>query len=222
MTDSYDVMRTYKRTESIVFRKTNERFGGLSNMAGGYPVSINGVEIRTVEALYQACRFPSLPDVQRAIIEQKSPMTAKMKGKPHRNQTREDWDKVRVNIMRWCLRVKLIQNWEKFGQLLNDTGEMPIVEESKRDKFWGANPMGDDLLVGLNILGRLLMELRVDYKNMSTEYLLEPPMISNFVLFREPIGAVSKRMYTIENNISGHEGIQTKQEQMSIYDVLKD
>src|SRR5262245_58897838 len=121
--------RTYQRTECVVFLKTNEPFGGLSNMAGGYPLHVNGTRILTSEALYQACRFPDLPDVQRLIIEQKSPMSAKMVSKPYRSQTREDWDDVRVDIMRWCLRVKLAQNWDRFGELLRSTGERPIVEE---------------------------------------------------------------------------------------------
>lgn len=49
--------------------KTKEDFGGLSNMAPGCPLQINGVRIPTAEALYQACRFPHLPDLQREIIE---------------------------------------------------------------------------------------------------------------------------------------------------------
>ena len=81
--------RKYDRASSVVFRKTDEPFGGLSNMASGFPLSLNGSRILTSEALYQACRFPHRPEVQRLIIEQKSPMTAKMKSvwaygrKPH-------------------------------------------------------------------------------------------------------------------------------------------
>src|SRR5438105_2891921 len=79
-----DQNREYARKGSAVFCKTDEEFGGLSNMAAGFPLVVNGVPIRTSEALYQACRFPHLSDVQRLIIDQKSPMTAKMKSKPHR------------------------------------------------------------------------------------------------------------------------------------------
>src|SRR5690606_37437152 len=107
---------------------TNEVFGGLSNMAGGFPLRVNGIRILTSEALYQACRFPKRPDVQRLIIGENSPMTAKMKSKPYRQDTRPDWDQVRVKIMRWCLRVKLAQNWHKFSELLLATGDKPIVE----------------------------------------------------------------------------------------------
>src|SRR5712692_8024088 len=118
-----DQPRTYERHQSVVFLKTNEAFGGLSNMAGGFPLRVNGVRIATSEALYQACRFPHRPEVQRLVIEQTSPMTAKMKTKPYRDDSRPDWDRVRVKIMRWCLRVKLAQNWEKFSELLLRTSD---------------------------------------------------------------------------------------------------
>lgn len=58
-------LRMYKRNEAIVFRKTKELFGGLSNMVGGYPISINDINIRTIEALYQACRYQSHPEIQQ-------------------------------------------------------------------------------------------------------------------------------------------------------------
>jgi len=184
--------RKYKRRESAVFCKTNEEFGGLSNMAAGFPLRVNGVDILTSEALYQACRFPQLPDVQRLIIEQKSPMTAKMKSKPYRPQTREDWDAVRTRLMRWCLRVKLAQNWVKFRDLLLATGERPIVEDSRKDDFWGAFAQEDGTLVGRNVLGRLLMELREELKKPTCEALkrVEPIPIPDFKLYGEPIQAV--------------------------------
>jgi ribA/ribD-fused uncharacterized protein len=181
-------IRIYNRNECIAFRKTKEAFGGLSNMAGGYNLKVNGVNILTSEALYQACRFPHLPEVQQLIIAQNSPMTAKMKSKPYRDQSRQDWDKVRVNIMRWCLRVKLVQNWEKFGQLLLQTGDKPIVEDSSKDDFWGAIPTEDNQLVGANVLGRLLMELREHLKQGANFLeLVKIPNISNFDLFNQPI-----------------------------------
>src|SRR5207302_1470417 len=125
--------RTYLRSDCAVFRRTHEQFGGLSNMAAGFGITINGARIRTSEALYQACRFPHRPKVQQLIIEQDSPMTAKMKSKPYRNDSRPDWNSVRVAVMKWCLRVKLAQNWNKFGELLLSTGQRPIVEDSRKD-----------------------------------------------------------------------------------------
>ncbi len=176
--------REYRRSESAVFLKTKAKYGGLSNMAGGFPLKINGVDIRTSEALYQACRFPHYPDVQRLIIGQRSPMSAKMKSKPYRDRTRPDWDRIRVKIMRWCLRVKLVQNREKFGDALLETRDLPIVEQSRRDDFWGAKPINDQTLIGVNALGRLLMELRefIRHKPGASPLLVEPLAIPDFLL----------------------------------------
>ncbi len=184
--------RIYQRNECAVFLRTAEQFGGLSNMAGGYHLSINGIRVLTSEALYQACRFPHLPDVQQLIIGQTSPMAAKMKSKPYRKDSRLDWDAARINIMRWCLRVKLVQNWEKFGELLLSTGNKPIVEESYRDPFWGAKPINSETLSGMNILGRLLVELREKLRDLEASrlWVVEPPPLPQFLLLGRQISLI--------------------------------
>lgn len=187
--------RVYPRATSIIFRKTNEAFGGLSNMANGFPVCVNGFQIRTCEALYQACRFPHRPDVQRRIIDERSPMTAKMRSKAFRKESRSDWDAVRVKIMNWCLRVKLAQNWNAFSALLLKTGNRPIVEQSRKDDFWGTKPIDEHTLVGMNVLGQLLMELRELVKAEDRASLLhvQPLAIPYFMLGGSPIEIVTAK-----------------------------
>lgn len=187
-----DDFRTYTRDESIIFKKISEKWGGFSNMAPGYPLFVNGVYIRSSEALYQACRYPYHPEIQRKIIHQSSPMTAKLVGKPYRADTRTDWHRTRVLIMKWRLRVKLSQNYERFSALLKESGEYPIVEGSDKDGFWGAKPVGRQSLVGINALGRLLMELRALVEVFSKEQLssVPAPKIDNFLLFGEEIREV--------------------------------
>lgn len=206
MTTKYSE-RTYSRQESCVFRKTKEAYGGLSNMAAGYPIVINGTKILTSEALYQACRYPHLPNVQEEIIAQKSPMTAKMKSKAHYDQTREDWDDIRVHVMRWSLRVKLAQNFLAFGQLLETTLGKNIVEESRKDKFWGALRTDNDTWLGVNALGRLLMELREAYCSDQRFNLLyvSPLAIPNFALLGKEIGPVDCRPKFIETLLKSWE-----------------
>jgi len=194
--------RTYNRLECITFRKTAEKFGGLSNMAGGYLLNVNGVKILTSEALYQACRFPHLPEVQRLIIAERSPMTAKMKSKPYRDNSRVDWDIVRTKVMRWCLQVKLVQNWEKFSELLLETGDLPIVEDSRKDDFWGAKPEDEEILTGANVLGRLLMQVREQIKTgeITSETIVKPLPIQNFLLYGQEISSVSANSeYHLDN-----------------------
>ena len=193
ITDNEENFRTYHWADCVVFRKTKETYGGLSNMASGYPINIDGCRILTSEALYQACRFPHMPDVQRLIIGQRSPMTAKMKSKPYRKDGRRDWDSVRVPIMRWCLRVKLIQNWDRFSRLLLETGQRLIVEESRKDDFWGAKPKDTDILEGQNVLGRLLMELREKLRsNPNSLHSIAPAPICDFLLFGKPVPVIHR------------------------------
>lgn len=194
LTERY-LLRTYVRSEVVIVYKTKEAFGGLSNMASGYPLQINGIRILTTEALYQACRFPHMPEVQREIIGQHSPMTAKMKSKPYRKNSRSDWDEVRYKVMRWCLRVKLAQNYGEFGRLLLATENRSIVEQSRKDDYWGAKPTDElgETLAGQNVLGRLLMELREKLKGDSEERLkIVPPLgIPDFMLLGKSIETIA-------------------------------
>ena len=67
--------------------------------------------------------------------------------------------------MKWCLEVKLVQNFDKFSNTLLSTDDKIIVEYSKNDDVWGAILKDDkNTLVGKNALGRLLMELREKVK----------------------------------------------------------
>jgi ribA/ribD-fused uncharacterized protein len=205
--------RRYRRADCVVFRRTREAFGGLSNMATGYPLRVSGVSILTLEALYQACRFPHMPEVQAIIIRQRSPMTAKMKSKPYRSQSRKDWDFVRVAIMKWCLKVKLVQHWSAFGNLLLSTSDRPIVEQSRTDRFWGAvaEPNGD-VLDGANVLGRLLMGIRDRLKKDPSEFGVVPPLpIPDFLLLGRPIEPVRRESALgdgIYEDIDREEGLE--------------
>lgn len=184
--------RKYQVKDCISFRKTSEQFGGLSNMAPNYTIEINNVRILTSEALYQACRFPDNIEIQKLIISQRSPMTAKDISKKYIELTRSDWDSERIKIMRWCLRAKLIFNWYTFGELLELTGEKIIVEDSGKDMFWGAK-RNDGYFEGVNALGRLLMQLREQYIHLkdNEKIRLEPLDIPNFKFMGEPIKQIT-------------------------------
>lgn len=69
------------------------------------------------------------------------------------------WDNIRIAAMAQTLAEKLHQHPARFGDALSETGNRPIVEKSYRDPFWGARPSAAGL-VGRNVLGRLLQELR--------------------------------------------------------------
>ena len=68
---------------------------------------------------------------------------------------RDDWEDVKIDVMRKCLKAKFTQH-AKLKNLLLSTGDAVIIEDSPRDDFWGIGKYG----TGKNWLGKLLMETR--------------------------------------------------------------
>jgi ribA/ribD-fused uncharacterized protein len=188
-------LRSYDPLVAVTFRFTRAKYGGFSNMARGFPLTLMGVKWGSAEALYQACRFPHREDVQRRILQTKTPKAAKEASRSEEHDTRHDWDRVRIHVMRWCLGVKLAQHFARFGRLFEGTGDRAIVEESTRDSFWGARRENAGLLVGVNALGRLLMELRSRYSSPERYALLRvtPPRIRDMALLGHSVGIVDMR-----------------------------
>ena len=150
----------------ISFTKVDLPYGWLGNMAP-YPIQFNGQTWRTSEALFQALRFENL-EIREVIRDQQSPMSAKMKAKPFREQmvivpcSPQDLDNMRL-----CIRLKFDQH-STLKEKLVRTGDHEIIEDigsrsGARHLFWGAKKI-NGLWQGENNMGKLLMELRESYK----------------------------------------------------------
>lgn len=182
-------------TNCVIIGKVSDPFGALSNMAGGYPLQVNGVLVRSAEALYQTCRFPHRPDWQQAILAQHSPMAAKMQAKKERRRSRHsrtDWAQVCLTIRQWVVRVKLAYHYERFATLLRASADRPIVERAHRDTFWGA-VLHDGHFQGWNTLGQVLMTVRheVAKRPRATLLVVLPPAVPHCLLLGSPISAVT-------------------------------
>lgn len=169
-------VRTYHKDDCITFKSTKGTFGGLSNMASGFPIKIGDIYIRNSEVLYQSLRFSDYPEIQKVLYSINSPITAKQFSRKCSDKTRADWYDHRFKIMRLCIELKLTHNWLKFSDILLETGNLSIVEYSTEDKIWGACKQGN-YYEGVNALGRLLMELREKVKN--NIFVLTIPDIKN-------------------------------------------
>lgn len=75
---------------------------------------------------------------------------------------RPDWEQVKQLIMYDGIRAKFQQHTSLL-QLLLDTNELVIIENSPRDSYWGIGKDGN----GENHLGKLLMSLRQEFKSNS-------------------------------------------------------
>ena len=108
--------------------------------------------------------------------------------------SRSDWAEVHEEVMLWCLRLKLQAHPETFGAVLLRTGKRDIVEQSPRDAHWGALLTDTGLLRGSNRLGRLLMQVRVEFRewlNASdepAEYSVSLPNIPSLRLLDRDVG----------------------------------
>ena len=91
------------------------------------------------------------------------------------------------------IRVKLVQNWDSFGNLLKRTGDHQIVEDSHRDVFWGAKADDEGRLIGSNLLGQLLMELREELENSNRKSFsrIKPLSIPDFLLYSRSIELIA-------------------------------
>ena len=104
--------RRYNIDQVVTFAKVTGKYGGLSNMSSEFPMFVNEVCIRSVEALYQAMKFPLQPQIQLDIINESNAMRAKVISRSHHEYVRPDWDEIKFEVMEWCLKVKLLQNKE--------------------------------------------------------------------------------------------------------------
>ena len=79
-------------------------------------------------------------------------------------ELREDWEDIKIDVMRDILRVKF-KKGSHLGRLLVGTGDIPLVEGNTwNDVFWGVcNGSGE------NWLGRLLMEIRSELQKLEDE-----------------------------------------------------
>lgn len=82
-----------------------------------------------------------------------------------RKHRRPNWDGEKVDVMRRIIRAKAEQH-EYVRRKLLETGDRPLVEGSWRDDFWGIGPNRD----GLNMLGKLWMELRAEISAAARDY----------------------------------------------------
>lgn len=149
---------TFNRVESVVMRtiyfyKAGDQYGEFSNFAA-YPIRLFGKLWPTSEHYYQSQKFVGTPYAE-AIRHAKSPAKAAGMGRTRDTPLRADWDDVKVNVMKTALQAKFEQH-PSLSSLLISTVGANLVEKTTTDLFWGVGESGN----GLNMLGKLLMQLR--------------------------------------------------------------
>lgn len=149
----------YPQDKTVCIRKVKEPWGILGNFAPA-PLIINGLTFKNSEQLFQCMKFKNSEALMAVYTAPQPKYPAKKWEKTHR---RDDWGRIFLDCLKYCLVQKYNQSAE-FRRLLSETGEMFIVEDQttfpkKNPDAYGVKLRGDKY-VGPNLLGRFLMELR--------------------------------------------------------------
>lgn len=158
-------MQDWVREECIVFYRTSDEYGWMSNMHRGYAFEIGGRVFPTSEHLYIAYKFASKPKLIDELLSIDNPIDAKRWSYQHQRDWIPNWTaQVALDSMLQTLRWKFASH-RVLREMLVYTGDKPIVEASSRDWFWGAGPPTNKVLRGENHLGKLLMKVREEQKS---------------------------------------------------------
>lgn len=220
--------RIYSVDKAAAFLRAKEQWGGFSNMNSAFKIIVNGHLFHSSEHLYQAIRFSNDSERQQLIMNERSPMAAKRvayglwapKGMPmtrlEDNPGREDWQTIKIPVMKWAVRAKIAHNFDDMADLFEQSLRLPIVEISKRDRFWGAAPDGQGNLVGINALGRIIMGERERYfeYGRSAFEVVNPLSIDDFSL----LGQAVKPIFMTDKPLSsqGAPKVESKQTELQL------
>jgi ribA/ribD-fused uncharacterized protein len=120
-------------------------------------IEFNGTEFKSVEHAYMSAKSYD-PKWKEFCHVEENPGIVKRKSKEI--QVRDDWEMVKVEIMRKCLHAKFTQ--EPFRSMLLATGTQYIQEGNYwHDTFWGVD-ITVDPPEGKNVLGTLIMDIRAN------------------------------------------------------------
>jgi ribA/ribD-fused uncharacterized protein len=122
------------------------------------PLIYQGLVFWYVENFYQAMKTTDR-EIRARIAALPSPYEAKKAGRGLR--LRPDWDDIKLRVMEYALKHKF-QPGTSWQRMLMATGDQELIEWND----WGDTYWGKDIRTGKgeNHLGRLLMKLRVEYR----------------------------------------------------------
>lgn len=157
---------SYPAEECVVFCKTDEEWGVLSNMATT-PITIDGVVFRSAEHIYQMMKFNSpeyVGKVWKGITANgKRCSNIKMTAKSYEpDYRRREWGCMIVDALKFAMQLKYEQCADFRHELERSKGKYIVEQQpnpNKKADTWSAK-LEDGKWVGSNLTGRLLMELR--------------------------------------------------------------
>lgn len=147
----------------IYFYKVDAPYGCFSNFSP-HSIELTGRTWATVEHYYQAHKFQStkFEELMWQIQAAPTPELAAKIGRNSEYQPRSDWDLCKCAVMYDAVLQKFRTHLD-IQQILLDTIDAEIIEDSPTDYFWGC---GIDR-TGTNQLGRILMQVRANFQHVN-------------------------------------------------------
>lgn len=135
---------------TVIDKFDGTEYGFLSNFYSS-PIQYEGIVYPTVEHMFQALKALDI-ETRKKIANAATPGQAKRLGRSV--ALREDWEEVKVDVMRTALQLKFSD--PTLRAKLIATGDAELIEGNTwNDRFWGVCRG-----TGKNMLGLLLMEVR--------------------------------------------------------------
>ena len=168
----YIGIKRYPADQCVLVKTAADEWGILGNF-GRAAVVVNGVEFSNTEKLFQCMKFTYAPVIQEIYAQNNMSIKMKARKKEYEQYVREDWKKIFLDALKYVLVTKYEQS-EAFRAELERSKGLYIVEDEtgrpgckKSADAYGAVLVGDEM-VGPNLLGQFLMELRDTGKLDST------------------------------------------------------
>ena len=157
-------IKHYPYNQCALVKTAADEWGILGNF-GRASVVVNGVEFSNTEKLFQCLKFAHLPIIQEIYAQNNMGIKMKAKKKEYDQYVREDWPRIFLDVLKFVLVTKYEQS-EAFRVELERSKGFYIVEDEtgrpgckKSADAYGTIRVGDEM-VGPNLLGQFLMELR--------------------------------------------------------------
>jgi ribA/ribD-fused uncharacterized protein len=162
-----------------MIKRFDGRYAFLSNF---YPCEIEhqGISYKNVETYYVAMKIKNdqqidgkyigYVDCRELISKIKNPGDVKRFGRTLK--IRKDWDDVKLDVMLWGVREKFKK--EELKEMLLATGDQDLIEGNWwHDNFFGVCTCGPCQGGGQNNLGKIIMKVREEVKNLNKKPSLE-------------------------------------------------
>ena len=153
----------YPADKTAAFCKVADEWGVFSNFAHT-PMVVDGVTFDCTEKLFQVMKFSDAASRKVIFARKGQPIKMMARHQEKVGVVREDWGKIFIDAMKFCLMQKYAQ-CEAFKNELERSRGLFIVEQQanpRRPAGAYSAKLSEDgkTWTGPNIMGRLLMELR--------------------------------------------------------------